>query len=91
MKFLFLPLSIVSGLVAVQLSKKLFDFIWGRVDDEEAPHPKHNRIDMRKLAIALLIEGAVFRLIKGLVDHEARRGFQKATGSWPGDEQPEPV
>jgi hypothetical protein len=91
MKLLFLPISIAGGLVAGQLSKKLFDFIWGRIDEEDAPRPKHRDIPMQKLALALVIEGALFRLIKGLADHGARRGFWKATGSWPGEEEPEPT
>jgi hypothetical protein len=44
---------------------------------------------LRKLA--LVIEGALFRLVKGLFDHASRRGFAKATGSWPGEEAPEPA
>ncbi|HYY51425.1 MAG TPA: DUF4235 domain-containing protein [Myxococcales bacterium] len=91
MKFLFLPISLLSGLFAGQMSKKLFDFIWARIDDEDAPRPKHRKIELPKLALALVIEGALFRLIKGLVDHSSRRGFWKATGSWPGEEEPEPV
>jgi uncharacterized protein DUF4235 len=89
MKIAFLPISIVAGLLAGQLSKKLFDFVWSRFDEEEAPRPKHREIDVPKLVIALVIEGAVFRVVKGLVDHSARRSFEKATGSWPGEEQPE--
>jgi hypothetical protein len=91
MKIVFLPVSIVGGLLAGQVSKKLFDFIWAQIDEEDAPRPKHRQIDMRKLALALVIEGALFRLVKGLVDHGARRGFWKATGSWPGEEEPEPA
>lgn len=89
MKFLFLPFSIAGGLLAGLLSQKVFELIWGRIDEEEAPHPKHREIDLRKLAIALLIEGALFRLVKGFFDHGARQGFAKATGSWPGEEAPD--
>ena len=39
---------------------------------------------------ALLLEGAIFRLVRGLADHGARHSFAKATGSWPGEERPEP-
>jgi hypothetical protein len=91
MKFIFMPISIASGLAAGQLSKKIFDLVWGKIDEEDAPHPKHREIDLRKMALALLIEGALFRLIKGLVDHGSRRGFERATGSWPGEERPEPA
>jgi hypothetical protein len=91
MKFLFLPFSILGGLAAGQLSKKIFDLVWSRFDDEDAPRPKHRQIDLGKLVAALVIEGALFRVVKGLFDHGSRRGFAKATGSWPGEEAPDPA
>jgi hypothetical protein len=38
---------------------------------------------------ALLLEGAIFRVIRGLFDHGARRAFNRATGTWPGEEAPD--
>jgi len=89
MKFLFLPFSIVAGLIAGSLAKKIFDGIWRLFDDAEAPEPEHREISLVKLILALAIEGAVFRAVRGLVDHSARRSFHRVTGSWPGDEAPE--
>ena len=90
MKIAFMPIGIAAGLLAGSISKKIFDFLWGLVDDEEAPHPKHREISLAKLLPALLIEGALFRLVRGLVDHTTRRGFARLTGAWPGEERPEP-
>ena len=89
MKLLFLPFSIVAGLVAGFLSKKLFDGVWRLVDQEEAPEAEHKEISIPKLALSLALEGAIFRAVRGLVDHGARRSFYNLTGSWPGDEAPE--
>ena len=89
MKFLFTPFSIAAGLIAGFMSKKIFDGIWRIFDDEEAPEAEHKHISLAKLVLALAIEGAVFRAVRGLVDHSARHGFQRVTGSWPGDEAPE--
>jgi hypothetical protein len=86
----FTPLGLVFGLAAGQLSKKIFDVVWGFVDDEEAPRPKHREIPVLKLVVALLIEGAIARVVRGLVDHGARRGWTALTGAWPGEERPEP-
>jgi hypothetical protein len=88
-KAVFLPLSIVIGLAAGQLSKKIFDFVWGAVKDEEAPSPKHRELPYLELTIALLIEGAIARLVRGYVDHGLRHGWTRLTGSWPGEERPE--
>ncbi|HYZ29186.1 MAG TPA: DUF4235 domain-containing protein [Thermoleophilaceae bacterium] len=89
MKLLFLPFSIIAGVIAGFLSKKLFDGVWRLFDEEEAPEAEHKEISIAKLAFALALEGAIFRAVRGLVDHEARRGFYNLTGSWPGEEEPE--
>lgn len=90
MKFLFLPFSIVGGLIAGLVSKKVFEQIWGLIDEEEPPEAKHREISMGKLVAALALEGAIFKLMRGLADHHSRRSFAKVTGSWPGEEAPEP-
>lgn len=90
MKVLFIPLSVAGGLLAGLVAKKAFEGVWGLVDDEEPPDAGHREVDYAKLAAALAIEGAIFRITKGFVDHGARRGFERLTGAWPGEEAPEP-
>lgn len=90
MKIAFTPFSIVLGLIAGLIGKKIFEQIWGLIDEEEPPDAKHRDISYGKLVAALFFEGAIFRLVKGLTDHGARRGFARMTGSWPGEEEPEP-
>lgn len=89
MNAMFTPIGLALGLAAGQLAKKIFDFVWGLVDDEEAPRPKHREIPLLKLLIALLVEGAIARVVRGFVDHGTRRGWARVTGAWPGEERPE--
>ena len=89
MKFVFTPFSVLLGLLAGIVGQKIFEKIWGLVDDQEPPSPEHREFSWPKLIAALLVEGAIFRLLKGVTDHSARRAFAKATGSWPGEEAPE--
>ena len=88
-KILLLPFSIVGGLLAGTIAKKLFDFVWRLVSDEEAPEPEHREVSWAKLLAALAIEGAIFRAVRGLVDRGTRATFFRFTGSWPGEERPE--
>lgn len=90
MKFVFTPVSLLAGLLAGLAGKKIFERIWGLVDDEEPPRPEHREISWPKLIGALLIEGAIFRLAKGLAERGARSAFTRVTGSWPGEERPQP-
>jgi hypothetical protein len=84
-KLIFAPIGIVAGLLAGLLAQKGFDRIWALVDDEEPPEPDQRDVPYRKLIPALLVEGALFRLTKGLVDHRVRGMFAWLTGSWPGE------
>jgi hypothetical protein len=88
MKFLFMPISILGGIAAGLVGKKIFEQIWGLVDKEEAPDAKHREVDYRKLVLALVLEGAIFRFVRGWFDHGARQGFARLTGAWPGEEAP---
>jgi uncharacterized protein DUF4235 len=89
MRFLFAPIGIVTGLIAGALGKKAFERLWGLIDDQEPPQAEHREIHWPKLLAALAIEGAIFRLAKGLTDHGVRRTFANLTGSWPGEEAPD--
>jgi hypothetical protein len=42
------------------------------------------------MLIAAAIQGAIFRATRKLVDHQSRRAFAGALGTWPGEERPEP-
>ncbi len=88
-KILFLPVSIGAGLLAGFLGGKLFELLWGVFDDEEAPEPEHREVSWLKLGLALAVEGAIFRVIRGLVDNASRRGYERFTGRWPGEEERE--
>jgi hypothetical protein len=88
-KLLFTPLSILGGLAAGAVGKKIFDLVWGLVDDEEAPEPKHRDLPLAKLVLALVVQGAIFRLVRGMADHGMRHGYARLTGAWPGEEEPD--
>jgi Protein of unknown function (DUF4235) len=90
MKFLFIPIGVLGGLLAGFVGKKLFEQIWGLIDEEEPPDPKHREISVPKMVVALALEGAIFRAVRGLADHGSRRSFAKLAGSWPGEDRPEP-
>ena len=90
MNKVFTPFGLVVGLAAGQLAKKIFDKVWGLVGDEEAPRPKHREIPLdHARLVALIVEGAIARVVRGMVDHGTRHGWAQLTGAWPGEERPE--
>jgi uncharacterized protein DUF4235 len=88
-KLLFIPFSIIGGLLAGFIGKKLFEQVWGVIDEQEPPEPEHRHVPWGKLLAAAALEGAIFRATRAAADHGSRRAFASVTGSWPGDEEPE--
>lgn len=86
MRRLFAPIGILAGLGAGFAAQKAFERLWAAIDEEDPPEPEDRRVSYPKLAAALALEGAIFRLVKGGVDRGARLGFARATGAWPGED-----
>jgi hypothetical protein len=89
-KLIFLPLRLGAGISAGIVGRKIFDRLWALIDSEQPPKAEYRRVALSKLALALAVEGAIFRVLKGLADHGSRSAFAHLTGSWPGDEAPQP-
>lgn len=86
MKILFAPIGVLAGLAAGFAAQKGFERIWAAFDDEDPPGPEDREVSYPKLLTALALEGAIFRLVKGMTDRGARSGFASLTGSWPGED-----
>jgi|CZKG01.1.fsa_nt_gi hypothetical protein len=86
-KLIFLPVSAAAGLLSGLIGKKLFDRVWRLIDEDDPPRAEQRRINPGKLALALALEGALFRAVRGLVDHASREGFARVTGIWPGEKE----
>ena len=71
-KLLFIPFSAIGAILAGIVGKKTFQALWSAFDDHEAPDPEHRDITLKKLIPALVLEGAIFRAVRGLFDHGAR-------------------
>jgi hypothetical protein len=88
-KLLFIPFSVIGGLVSGFLAKKLFEQAWGVVDNEEPPKPTHREVPFGKVVAAAALEGAIFKGTRAAIDHRSRSAFASATGTWPGEKRPD--
>lgn len=87
MRLLFAPIGIAAGLLAGFLAQKAFNRVWALFDEEDPPEPVEREVNLPKVIAALVIQGAIFRLTRGLVDRGARKGFARMTGEWPGPKE----
>ena len=89
-KLVFAPIGIAAGLLAGLAAQKGFERVWALLDSEDPPEADQRDAPLPKLLAALALEGAIFRIVKGMVDHGARGGFARLTGAWPGDPGDQP-
>ena len=87
MTVLFRPIGLIAGLVAGLVARKVFERGWAAFSDEEPPSPEQQSPGLARLAGALVVEGAIFTVVRGLVDHGSRVAFYRYTGAWPGDDE----
>jgi hypothetical protein len=86
-KILFTPFRIISGILAGAVAKKTFERLWGLFDHEAAPESDQRGVPWKKLIAALVLQGAIFRVVRGLIDRSSREMFSRATGTWPGKQR----
>jgi hypothetical protein len=87
---LYKPFGIVLGIIAGILSKKIFEQIWGIIDEEEPPEATTRDTTWPKVLASAAVEGIAFKVTRAAVDRAGARGFERMTGVWPGPKEPEP-
>jgi len=86
MRILLKPVTMILGMVGGLLASAIFKQVWKHVDEEEdPPTPLQKEFGWRKILLAAALQGAIFTVVKTVIDRGGARGFQKLTGAWPGD------
>ncbi|MCU1603525.1 MAG: hypothetical protein JWO22_4234 [Frankiales bacterium] len=85
MKLLYKPVGLIGGILAGLLANALFTRLWSRLaKDGEVPEAKQRSAGWGEVAAAAALQGAVMKGTRALVDRAGAKGFEKATGTWPG-------
>jgi hypothetical protein len=90
MKLVYKPIGLLLGLLAGILGRQLFNFVWGKIDDEEPPEPTTQQTSWARVLAAAALQGAIFRVVRTAVDRYGAIGWRHLTGTWPGEQRPEP-
>ena len=90
MKLIYRPVGIILGLAAGFLSKSVFNFVWSKIDDEEAPKATIEETSWAKVLSAAAVQGIVFQTVRAAVNRGGAQGFRGLTGVGPGEKRPDP-
>ena len=87
MKLIYRPLSLVASAVGGLAASMLFRKIWKAIaHEEQAPTADQPDRNWKEVATAAALQGAVAGGVGALVSRGSMRGFEKATGVWPGED-----
>ena len=90
MGVIYKPFGIILGLLGGLLGKKVFDFVWTKIDDAEPPKATTEEASWPRLLGAAALQGVIFRVTRFVIDRYGAIGFNYLTGVWPGEKRPDP-
>ncbi|HWC86360.1 MAG TPA: DUF4235 domain-containing protein [Solirubrobacteraceae bacterium] len=91
MKILYRPVGIIAGIIGAQLARKIFDAVWGAIDQRAPPKPSTEHTTLPKVIGAAVIEAATKAATRAAVDRASLKWFHFLTGIWAGEKDRPPA
>ena len=85
---LYRPWGLIGSLVGGLVAGQVFQQVWKQPrpgDQDDAPKPLESEYRLRQILVAAAIQGAIFSVVRALINRGGARVFQRWTGEWPGD------
>ncbi len=87
-KILYRPVGIISGLVAGVIAGAIFDQVYKKAThgdaDVDPPGALQSEYSVKEILAAAAVQGAIFAVVKAVIQRGGARVFERATGEWPG-------
>jgi Protein of unknown function (DUF4235) len=90
MALIYKPIGLLLGILAGLLGKRVFDFAWQKIDDEDPPKGTTEQSSWVKILGAAALQGVIFKTVRVAVDRYGAIGWRYLTGVWPGEKRPDP-
>ena len=74
--------SVLGGVIADAIFKRVWKVAAG---EDDAPKATDAQRGWREVLLAAALQGAIFGLVKAVIDRGAAEGTRKVTGVWPGE------
>lgn len=87
-KILYRPVGMVSSILGGLVANQIFKKVWQRAAPGGEPDPPgalDTGTDLKTILVAAGLQGAIFAIVKVLIDRGGALAFERWSGEWPGD------
>jgi len=85
-KVLYQPIGLIASVVGGLLAGAIFKRVWRAIaGEDDSPDAKDQQRGWGQILAAAALQGALFGAVKAAVDRAGAKGFERATGTWPGN------
>jgi predicted metal-dependent enzyme (double-stranded beta helix superfamily) len=83
-KIAYKPVGLLLGIGAGALAGFVFKEVWKlTAGDDDAPNATDEERGWGEIVLAAALQGAIFSVVRALVDRGGATGVRKLTGEWP--------
>ena len=86
-KILYRPVGFVSSVLGGLVASSIFKQVWKWAapgEKSDPPKPLETSYPFREILLAAAIQGAIYSVVKTVIDRQGARLFEKWSGEWPG-------
>jgi Protein of unknown function (DUF4235) len=85
-KILYRPIGLAGSVLGGAIAGAIFKQVWKRIGHRgDAPSALQSEYSWGEVLLAAALQGAIFAVVKAVIDRTGAKGFQRLSGEWPGD------
>jgi hypothetical protein len=85
-KVAYKPVGLLAGMIGGAVASIVFRQVWKRVSNEdEMPGALRREYPWGEIVLAAGVHGAIFAVVRAVINRGGAEAFRKLTGTWPGD------